>query len=59
MVLTRGKVLENFDIRIPSIEEQLKISEFLSAIDSEIELLESQIDKSTTWKKGLLQKMFV
>ena len=51
--------IENFDIRIPSIEEQLKISEFLSAIDNQIELLESQINKSKDWKKGLLQKMFV
>ena len=46
-------------VRIPSVEEQVKISEFLSSIDIQIELLESQIHKSKTWKKGLLQKMFV
>ena len=46
-------------VRIPLNEEQVKISEFLSSIDNQIELLESQIDKSKIWKKGLLQKMFV
>lgn len=46
-------------VRIPSVEEQVKISEFLFSIDNQIELLETQIEKSKTWKKGLLQKMFV
>ncbi|MEQ6122654.1 restriction endonuclease subunit S [Pseudotenacibaculum sp. MALMAid0570] len=46
-------------VRIPSTDEQVKISEFLSSIDDQIELLDTQIDKSKTWKKGLLQKMFV
>lgn len=44
---------------VPTVEEQVKISKFLSSIDNQIELLETQIDKSKTWKKGLLQKMFV
>ena len=46
-------------LSVPSIKEQEKISKFMSSIDSQIELLVSQIDKSKTWKKGLLQKMFV
>ena len=46
-------------VDVPSLEEQIKISNFLSSIDIQIELLETQIDKSKTWKKGLLQKMFV
>ena len=46
-------------IHYPSMLEQMKISQFLSSIDNQIELLETQIDKSKTWKKGLLQKMFV
>jgi len=46
-------------ISIPSIEEQTKISNFSNQLDTQIELLETQIDKSKTWKKGLLQKMFV
>jgi len=48
-----------FKIHFPSMLEQEKISQFLSSIDIQIELLETQIDKSKTWKKGLLQKMFV
>ena len=46
-------------IPIPSIEEQIKISNFSNQLDKQIELLQIQIGKSKTWKKGLLQKMFV
>lgn len=53
------KTLENIQISIPSLLEQNKIVEFLSSIDKQIELLDFQIDNSKTWKKGLLQKMFV
>lgn len=42
-----------------SEEEQEKISRFLFSIENQIELFETQIEKSKTWKKGLLQKMFV
>ena len=52
-------ILKNIMIQIPNQEEQVKISEFLSSLDNQIELLETQIYKSKTWKKGLLQKMFV
>ena len=48
-----------FPLSLPCKKEQFKISQFLSSIDTQIELLETQIDKSNTWKKGLLQKMFV
>ena len=48
-----------FKIHCPAIIEQQKISQFLSSIDTQLELLETKIDKSKTWKKGLLQKMFV
>ena len=51
--------MEKFKFNIPSLNEQIKISEFLISIDNQLELLETQIDKSKTWKKGLLQKMFV
>ena len=51
--------MEKFKFNIPSLNEQIKISEFLISLDNQLELIETQIDKSKTWKKGLLQKMFV
>jgi type I restriction enzyme S subunit len=44
---------------VPSIAEQTKIANFLSAIDEKIQLVSGQIEKMEVWKKGLLQKMFV
>lgn len=52
-------VMAEIKLAFPSIKEQVKISEFLVSIDIKIDLLETQIVKSKTWKKGLLQKMFV
>jgi type I restriction enzyme S subunit len=51
--------IKSIKLNNPTQLEQEKISKFLSSIDDQIELLTSQIDKSKTWKKGLLQKMFV
>lgn len=46
-------------LNIPSIEEQIKIAGFLSAIDKQIETVSAQIQKTENYKKGLLQQMFV
>ncbi|SEB02414.1 type I restriction enzyme, S subunit [Flavobacterium gillisiae] len=43
---------------IPSLKEQTKIANFLSAIDIKINHCQAQIEKATIWKKGLLQQMF-
>jgi type I restriction enzyme S subunit len=51
--------LLKIEISIPSLPEQTKIAHFLSAIDAKIAQVQLQIANMETWKKGLLQKMFV
>jgi len=51
--------LSNISIEIPSLPEQIKIANFLSAIDDKINHCGVQIEKMDGWKKGLLQQMFI
>jgi type I restriction enzyme S subunit len=46
-------------ILYPCLAEQTKIASFLTAIDQKIDNVTEQIDHAKTWKKGLLQQMFV
>lgn len=45
--------------RLPCIEEQIKIANFLSAIDDKINQVGTQLENTKEFKKGLLQLMFV
>jgi type I restriction enzyme S subunit len=51
--------IEKIGVSIPSLEEQTKIADFLSALDKQIDLIDTQLEKSKAFKKGLLQQMFV
>ena len=51
--------LKGVQLNLPCLEEQTKIANFLSAIDQKIEVVAEQIKQAKTWKKGLLQQMFV
>lgn len=53
-----GSDLKSFKINLPSLPEQTKIANFLSAIDDQITVVEKQLAQSKTFKQGLLQKMF-
>ena len=46
-------------IQLPCLEEQTKIANFLSAIDSKIEKVQKQLNSIKEFKKALLQQMFV
>ena len=51
--------LEGLKVTFPIIDEQQKIATFLSAVNKKIDLIKKQIEKTQTFKKGLLQQMFV
>lgn len=51
--------LSNFNILLPVLEEQQKIADFLSSIDSKIENIEKELERLKEYKKGLLQQMLV
>ena len=46
-------------VNVPTLAEQNKIAHFLGAIDSKLAQVSSQLDIAKTFKKGLLQQMFV
>ena len=51
--------LSQLMLPIPARKEQTQIANFLTALDRKIEAVAAQIAHTQTWKKGLLQQMFV
>lgn len=53
------KYFSETKLPLPSIEEQNKIVDFLNSIESKSQILNNQLTQTQTFKKGLLQQMFV
>lgn len=54
------KTLKSLTLSIPPyVREQQKIAQFLTTIDDKIEQLNIQIEKTQSFKQGLLQQLFV
>ena len=51
--------IESIPVSIPHPAEQTKIANFLTALDRKIESVAAQITHTQTFKRGLLQQMFV
>jgi len=58
MNITMGDFF-NLPIRIPSQNEREKIVGFIQALDKKMRAVGQQIEQTQTFKKGLLQQMFV
>lgn len=58
MAITSGDLM-NMPLPFPQPEEQQKIADALSAMDTKIRAVAGQVAQMQTFKKGLLQQMFV
>jgi type I restriction enzyme S subunit len=50
-------VMQNFEVRLPSVEEQTAIASDLSDMDAEIAALEARRDKTRAIKQGMMQQL--
>ncbi|NQY82070.1 MAG: restriction endonuclease subunit S [Alphaproteobacteria bacterium] len=53
------KIIADSEFDIPHPDEQRKIADFLAILDKKISLLTGQCEQVKTFKKGLLQQMFI
>ena len=53
------EALSNINIKIPSIEEQNRIANLFSNLDKKMDFETKKLQDLKTYKKGLLQKMFI
>ncbi len=51
------KELNNYPFHVPPIKEQNRITNILSDMDSEIEILESKLEKQKMLKQGMMQQL--
>jgi len=51
------KTIEQIEIKIPSFNEQMRISTVLSEMDAEIEVLEQKLSKARQIKQGMMQQL--
>lgn len=54
-----GNDIKSIIINLPNLPEQQNIASFLSSIDKKIESIKTQLKQTQTFKKGLLQQLFV
>ena len=54
-----ANIIKNLQYKLPCLEEQTKIANFLSKIDNILEKEKEKLEELRKWKKGLLQQMFV
>lgn len=52
-------LFSNIKINLPTLEEQQKITTFLTQLDKKINQVGQQLEEIQAYKKGLLQQMFV
>ena len=55
----RMEMIGKMKINLPSLPEQKKVANFLSAIDEKIALVEKQLASTREYKKGLMQQLFI
>jgi type I restriction enzyme S subunit len=53
------KQINEFQIGMPSMEEQIRIADFLSSVDEKITLLNKQYNLLCQYKKGMMQNILV